>query len=619
MPPLLVRLNLPGFNPPEPFRISDAAPSLTGITRAVLEQIGGFSVEELAAVCSSPLGGSLSLLGELCAGQLVKLTSDAELEVFLASADSPRGPPTIEVRMTDAASEKQEPCPDEEPQQRSLRGEGDNCVGSPATSTDADGRLMDEVSTSTTATSQVAFAPPPSTLTKTQAPSPTEPKGLAHMSTTQFRDARSEAAMAEQQEEEHEQQRSRSTARTTLSTAARSTAPAAGRAALRGATSFSKDGGVAATNASTGTTVLNKPPRPGHALHGVHVAAASGRGRSGDDTDAPREPPSPAPSSSCGEPSTQMMNSVLESEASLVLSQTPRVPGTGMATAARSRAVKACDARPADRVPIHERLFQENAERKRRLDEACLRRQQLEQDALRDAAERALGRSCSPGPRARSRGREPVSSPGVSTPASECSQRRGPPSVGAIGIGRSRSSGAIVGRSPKPASSRLVVPARPASPSASSRGAGDTSSIISERRQVSPRSVVGGAAPASTSGRRPVSPLRSVVGGGAPARPPVGGDEHIIAEERQRMQEKFDTQQQRIDFLEQQHHQALRQLRKAREETALAQRQRFEESDRALGLEELVSEMQGFCGGSAQLQSQFGDWLRRSREALEAQ
>ena len=38
----------------------------------------------------------LTLLGELCAGQLVELASDAELGVFLATAESPKGPPIIE-------------------------------------------------------------------------------------------------------------------------------------------------------------------------------------------------------------------------------------------------------------------------------------------------------------------------------------------------------------------------------------------------------------------------------------------------------------------------------------------------------------------------------------------
>ncbi|CAL1138257.1 unnamed protein product [Cladocopium goreaui] len=96
-PSVLVRLNLPGFASPEPFRLGNAPASIAGLACAVLQEIGGFSQDELEAVRNHLDQVPLTLLGELCAGQLVELASDAELGVFLATAESPKGPPIIEV------------------------------------------------------------------------------------------------------------------------------------------------------------------------------------------------------------------------------------------------------------------------------------------------------------------------------------------------------------------------------------------------------------------------------------------------------------------------------------------------------------------------------------------
>jgi len=77
------------------------------------------------------------------------------------------------------------------------------------------------------------------------------------------------------------------------------------------------------------------------------------------------------------------------------------------------------------------------------------------------------------------------------------------------------------------------------------------------------------------------------------------------------------SQQQRIDFLENMHQQALRQLRKSREELAQAQQQRLQEADKVLGLEQLISELQvhRFEGRN----SQWEEWLRRARSILEGE
>jgi len=78
------------------------------------------------------------------------------------------------------------------------------------------------------------------------------------------------------------------------------------------------------------------------------------------------------------------------------------------------------------------------------------------------------------------------------------------------------------------------------------------------------------------------------------------------------------AQQQRIEFLETMHQQALRQLRKAREELNLEQQKRFREADKVLGLEQLISEMQAQrFEGDAQMQLRWEEWLQRSRSILE--
>lgn len=78
-------------------------------------------------------------------------------------------------------------------------------------------------------------------------------------------------------------------------------------------------------------------------------------------------------------------------------------------------------------------------------------------------------------------------------------------------------------------------------------------------------------------------------------------------------------QQQRIEFLETMHRQALRSLRKSREELSAAQQQRFREADKVIGLEQMISEMQALrFDGHAPLQRQWEDWLLRARGILEA-
>ncbi|CAE7861462.1 rihA [Symbiodinium necroappetens] len=101
MPSILVRLNLPGFASPEPFRLANAPASISGLACAVLQEIGGFNKEELEAVQHHLDQVPLKLLGELCEDKLIELASDAELAVFLDTAESPKNPAIIEVRPRD--------------------------------------------------------------------------------------------------------------------------------------------------------------------------------------------------------------------------------------------------------------------------------------------------------------------------------------------------------------------------------------------------------------------------------------------------------------------------------------------------------------------------------------
>jgi len=80
------------------------------------------------------------------------------------------------------------------------------------------------------------------------------------------------------------------------------------------------------------------------------------------------------------------------------------------------------------------------------------------------------------------------------------------------------------------------------------------------------------------------------------------------------------SQQQRIDFLEHAHQQSLRQLQRSREDLATSQQQRFLEADKALKLEQLISELQAqpFFNSDPQRRHQWEDWLRRSRTALDS-
>jgi len=89
----------------------------------------------------------------------------------------------------------------------------------------------------------------------------------------------------------------------------------------------------------------------------------------------------------------------------------------------------------------------------------------------------------------------------------------------------------------------------------------------------------------------------------------VGDDVETLRQQTQYLQ-------QRVEFLDNMHQQALKQLRKTREDLQVAQQQRFREADKVLQLEQLVSEMQSqnFDGDA-----RWEMWLGRSRAILESE
>lgn len=98
----------------------------------------------------------------------------------------------------------------------------------------------------------------------------------------------------------------------------------------------------------------------------------------------------------------------------------------------------------------------------------------------------------------------------------------------------------------------------------------------------------------------------------------MSGDQR--GDDMQSLRETVRSQQHRIEFLETRHQQALRELRKSREELATSQQQRLKEANKNLELEQLISEMQAMSFDSvAQDHLRWQDWLRRSRYILESE
>jgi len=307
----------------------------------------------------------------------------------------------------------------------------------------------------------------------------------------------------------------------------------------------------------------------------------------------------------------------------------------------------------SSQAPVYIRLYQEKDERRRRLEEARSRRLLEEEEDLRAAAQKALGRAPSPG-RAQSpdtsflreHGAQPSTRSGVVTPPrvrpplpEQASAAAGgklsrASSTGALPKGRGgggahhkvrTACGGAQGSSAHAANNGMPsghfrhschslqgASSRDGSPSTSARGllapGIDVSSIASESGAALGLQSVPSVSVLSA-GEDCGDGLGVVHSHGGPGN----GDD------AQGMQQLVASQQQRIEFLENMHQQALRQLRRSREELAQAQQQRLHEADKLLGLEQLISEMQAHrFEGDRQMQRRWEEWLQRSRSILES-
>lgn len=559
MPSVLVRLNLPGFASPEPFRLGNAPASIAGLACAVLQEIGGFNQEELEAVRNHLDQVPLTLLGELCAGQLVELASDAELGVFLATAESPKGPPIIEVRPRHSAGAVS-PLP-----QSPLAGLGMNLFESPTPSATSLGGMVP-----LTASPEAQEHRPPVASRFSEDKELQEHLQLQQELQQKQRQLQQQQQLLQQQFEQH-----------------------AAHARDRGAPEIGKrinGHGPAAAPAAPAAAA----PQAAAAVREEAALPASSRweqetgGRS-----LQHSPSAPAfvnGAEKQGSSRNQLHTSSFRSAPAKQRATTPdsrRGSHPGQEASSRASSVSSRHRE----APVHIRLYQEKDDRRRRLEQARLRQLEKEEEDLRVAAQKALGRQPSP-----SRRRDPSPGPGGSE-----SFRA------AAGDHTMASTVHPLNRGKPP------VPVRHADSHGRSKPTRKSADGPNAKFLSLPQ---GAAIETSSVGSHEGGPL------GQPSVTSVGtgvedssfcgdaGDDEV-----HRLQQQVASQQQRIEFLEKMHQQALRQLRTSREELSEAQRQRLKEADKVLGLEQLVSELQvlNFDSGAAAMEG----WLKRARQILE--
>lgn len=297
--------------------------------------------------------------------------------------------------------------------------------------------------------------------------------------------------------------------------------------------------------------------------------------------------------------------------------------------------------------PVHIRLYQEKDERRRRLEEARMLRLEQEDADIRASAQRALCRAPSPG-RVQSPARD-YDQAAVQIRSSTPPRIR--PPLPAAGVRSSLDGGLSRNTRPSSAGSRPSSAGRgggrPGAAAAESgggpsyrdqRGSGGSSSARAlaatssgqaartspgQRGAAADYYAADASSAASESGAHGLQSAASVGtlhGEDSIDVDAVNSSTLVMPDDVAALQALVLKQQQRIEFTEGMHQQALRSLRKSRQELSVAQQQRFREADKVLGLEQIISEMQVLrFDGDAQMQLRWEDWLQRSGAILEAE
>jgi len=672
MPPLLVRLNLPGFSSPEPFRLESAPPSMTGLACAVLEEIGGFSKEELEGIRDNLDRVPLTLLGELCAGQLIELASDAELEVFLKTADTPRGPAIIEVR----------PRGNNDTSVASL-GDG---LGSPEVVSQKSTLQSPEQAYSTNGCVGDRAAPqthsevsgPPSEATSPTLTVASGRSGLHSGGDGGWRQP-SGAAAAETGSGGFGSTATAGTANGGVGLERPRRSPEASRPVAMGSPppgqwpelspvppaeangSFDRPPGPSSWSGSGGGgggSAVSAQPHFSHAEQRVRTPDAQRRKniqRGGRTNALPERRSTNHHLHQSRDDQRKMQDNMGGSERVRCSRSSTGAADSGTTQASRgSNSASRPYCHREREAPIHIRLYQDKDDRRRRLDEARIRQREQEEEDIRIAAQRALGRASSPA-RCQSPSRvdsrdEPIRQEPIS--------HRDAHLVDAVVDSRRMEAHST--RTHTPPRMRPPLPERSASVGAVRRrpGTGSSGSArgghsnthgdqhggasrgggrlhISVPHEADAAAAAAAAPSAASSVRSPCSAapaegssVASESGGpglhSTNSAGTLGGEESLCdaataaGEDLQSLRLMVVTQQQRINFLESMHQQALRQLRTAREELNREQQKRYREADKVLGLEQLISEMQaqGYESDNP-LQMRWEEWLQRSRAILE--
>lgn len=529
MPEILVRLNLPGFHSPDPFHLTNAPSSLTGLACAVLQEIGGFSKEELEGVRNNH-DMPLTILGELCAGQLVPLVSDAELDVFLANADSPSAPAIIEVRSRDVAQDSKD----------TPAGNVRNVTAE--RSPDASNGKVD------TSVLHHGGRQPVSDVRSS-------PSKIADVNGHSF-ESRAPVQVRAKPDAQPQQQ-------------------------------IPPMPAPQAVVFTRGSEDLRQHPQQ-QSLHSSQNIAPSAVATTRMESFAQYQ-----------QPQQQQQSSLLPAS-----HFRPQVSEAQVKSRSSSRSsTPICEHTVTRNPPVHVRLYQEKDSRRRRQEEARLRRLEEEDEELRYGASMALGRASSPvrsqSP-ARTRGayRAPIRPP---LPERSTNNTTNNNRVSRVGVPTTTktmsrpSSATVIGRH-----NRKMFEPQPRKSFSGSYEQSSPPRLVGDGSNSIGLSHISGSPGQSTSAlvQQDSSSIASDYGQVGPSVASVG-EESGCAERvdsspvgQEDLRQLVTAHEQRIEFLENMHQQALRQLRKSREEIAIAQQQRFREADKVLRLEQLVSEMQ---------------------------